>query len=65
MQVHLQHALIFAAVLAEVQQHLAQVQSRLGRHPEAWAALTQALDSLRNPVLAQAIQSWSPPQGTR
>ena len=65
MQVHLRHALIFAAVLAEVQKHLAQVQSRLGRHPEAWAALTHALDSMRNPVLAQAIQSWSPPHGTR
>lgn len=65
MQMHLRHVLIFAAVLAEVQQHLAQVQSRLGRHPEAWATLTQALNALHTPVLAQAIDSWAPPHGIR
>ena len=65
LQVNLRHVLIFAAVLAEVQQHLAQVQSRLGRHAEAWATLTQALDALQSPVLAQAIDSWPPQHSTR
>ncbi len=64
-QVHLQHVLIFEAVLAEVHQHLAQVQSRLGRHLEAWATLTQAIEALRSPVLAQAIDSWALQHSTR
>ena len=65
MQVRLQHVLVFSALLAEVQQHLAQVQSGLGRHAEAWATLTQALDLLHNPVLAQGIESSSPLHSTR
>ncbi|CAL5222635.1 g5030 [Coccomyxa viridis] len=64
-KVHLQHVLIFEAVLAEVHQHLAQVQSRLGRHLEAWATLTQAIEALRSPVLAQAIDSWALQHSTR
>ena len=57
LQKHLKsvRATLFMLIIA--QQNLAQVQSRLERHLEAWSTLTQALDELQSPMLAQALAS--------
>ena len=58
--VHLQelmYAAMYLSELTEIWQHIAQVQSRLGRHLEAWSTLKQARDWLQGPALAQALAS--------
>ena len=44
-------------VLTKARLLLAQVQSRLERHLEAWSTLIQALHGLQSLVLAQALAS--------
>ena len=53
--------LLFVALWQlEAQQNLAQHQSRLERHLDAFATLAQALDVLQDPVLAQSIETADP-----
>jgi len=52
------------AWLTEAQQYLAKVQSRLDRHPEAWATLRQAIDILQSPALAEIVESLESAQNT-
>ncbi len=53
--------LLFVALRQiEAQQNLAQHQSRLERHQDAFATLAQALDVLQNPMLAQSIETADP-----
>ncbi|CAL5222636.1 g5031 [Coccomyxa viridis] len=53
-----QRVLSLVAVLTKAWLYLAQVQSRLDQHAEAWATLSQALDAMQGPALAQALQTW-------
>lgn len=64
LQVHLLNVVPIVAWLTEAQQYLAQVQSRLDRHLEAWATLRQAIDILRSPALAQIVESLDSAQNT-
>ena len=52
---HLQVNYGLVYILTKARMLLAQVQSRLERHLEAWTTLTQALEVLQSPALAQAL----------
>lgn len=60
LSLHLQNRKMGAAFgilsLAKAKQRLAEVQSRLGEHPDAWATLTEALALLQSSLLAQATE---------
>ena len=60
MQKYLTKVWYYTKQLTAAQQHLAQVQTKLDRHIDAFATLKKAHDALQSPLLAQSIEALGP-----